>query len=109
MNTVSRSFLLAASTVLIAGSAAAHEIVYTASMSGPAEAPPNNSPGTGFATITIDLDLATMHIVADFGDLIGTVTAAHIHGPTATPFAGTAGVMTPTPSFPGFPTGVTSG
>jgi hypothetical protein len=108
MKTLSSSVLLAAS-MMIAGAASAHEVVYTAVMNGPAEAPPNNSPGTGFATITVDLDLARMYVVAEFRDLIGTVTAAHIHGPTATPFVGTAGVMTPTPTFPGFPSGVRSG
>ncbi|MGE3181186.1 MAG: CHRD domain-containing protein [Phycisphaerae bacterium] len=86
-----------------------HELVFESPMSGPAEAPPNNSPGTGFVRITIDLDLVTMHIEADFQDLMGTVTAAHIHGLTAMPNAGTAGVAIVAPSLPGFPTGVMAG
>ncbi|MBX3360241.1 MAG: CHRD domain-containing protein [Phycisphaeraceae bacterium] len=94
---------------LIASSAHPHEVVYTAHLDGPSEAPPNASPGIGFSRITIDLDLVTMRIEADFSGLIGTVTAAHIHGPTAMPFSGVAGVMTPLPSFPGFPHGVSSG
>lgn len=93
----------------MAGAASAHIVVYTASLDGPSEAPPNASPGIGFSTLTIDLDLATMRIEADFSGLLGTVSAAHIHGPTAVPFAGTAGVMTPLPSFPGFPHGGSSG
>ncbi|HEX7880360.1 MAG TPA: CHRD domain-containing protein, partial [Candidatus Eisenbacteria bacterium] len=44
-----------------------------------------------------------------FSGLLGTTTAAHIHAPTAVPLAGTAGVATTTPSFVGFPLGVTSG
>ena len=36
--------------------AAAHEVIYTAVLSGLDESPPNNSPGTGFVTITVDLD-----------------------------------------------------
>ena len=40
---------------------------------------------------------------------MGTLTAAHIHGPTTFAEAGTAGVMTATPTFPGTPTGVNTG
>lgn len=89
--------------------ASAHELVFTTTLSGPNEAPPNSSLGTGFSTVTIDLDLATMRIEASFSGLTGNATVCHIHGLTALPFAGTAGVMTPTPSFPGFPHGGTFG
>jgi hypothetical protein len=44
-----------------------------------------------------------------FSGLTGTSTASHIHAATALPDTGTAGVATETPSFPGFPLGVTSG
>ena len=44
-----------------------------------------------------------------FSGLVGNVTSAHIHAATANPFTGTAIVATQLPSFPGFPTGVTSG
>jgi hypothetical protein len=83
--------------------------VYTATLSGPAEAPPNASPGTGFATLTIDSSLSTMRLQASFVGLIGNVTAAHIHSATSIPGTGTAGVATTTPTFPGFPSGVTAG
>lgn len=109
MTIASRSLFAAAAIAACAGAAQAHIITYIAELSGPAEAPPNASPGTGLATITLDLDLATMRVEVSFSGLTGNVTASHIHGPTATPFAGTAGVMTPTPTFPGFPSGVTSG
>src|SRR5207253_5121866 len=36
-------------------------------------------------------------------------TASHIHCCTSVPFTGTAGVATQTPTFSGFPLGVTSG
>src|SRR5205807_609669 len=36
-------------------------------------------------------------------------TASHIHAATASPGTGTAGVATTTPTFAGFPLGVTSG
>jgi len=83
--------------------------VFTADLSGPNEDPPNASPGTGTATATFDTDLLTMRIEATFSGLVGTTTIVHTHGPTMVPFMGTAGVMTPTPLFPGFPVGVTSG
>jgi len=102
--------LLAAAVVTgLAAIASAHQVVYSGAMSGPAEAPPNASPGVGIATVTVDLDLATFRIQANFSGLTGTTTAAHIHGLTAVPGAGVAGVATQTPSFTGFPLGVTSG
>jgi hypothetical protein len=50
-----------------------------------------------------------MRVQTVFTGLVGTTTVAHIHCCTGTPGAGTAGVATQTPSFSGFPTGVTSG
>ncbi len=104
-----RTSLIAAAVLALAGSAHGHIMIFTTTLSGPAEAPPNPSPGTGFSTVTLDLDLITMRVQAQFSGLLGNVTASHIHGPTTIPFAGTAGVATPTPSFPGFPHGGTSG
>lgn len=104
-----RTGFFAALLMVAAGSVQAHTVVYTTTLSGPAEAPPNASPGIGTGTVTFDFDLVTMRVQANFSGLTGNVSAAHIHGATATPFTGTAGVMTPLPSFPGFPSGVTSG
>lgn len=110
MRTIPRPLLVSVAALLAtAGAAQAHIEVYTAVLSGPAEAPPNASPGTGFATVTFDLDLATMRVEATFSQLLGTTTAAHTHGPTALPGVGTAGVMTVLPSYIGFPLGVTVG
>ncbi len=78
-------------------------------MSGLQEAPPNNSPASGTAFVEIDTALNTMRVRANFTGLLGNTTAAHIHGPTLVPGTGTAGVITTTPSFVGFPLGVTSG
>ena len=50
-----------------------------------------------------------MRVEVTFSGLIGNTSASHIHGPTATPGVGTAGVATQTPTFIGFPLGVTSG
>jgi hypothetical protein len=84
-------------------------ITYFADLSGPAESPPNASPGTGFATVTVDEAAHTLAVNATFSGLLGTTTASHIHCCTADPFTGTAGVATQVPSFVGFPLGVTSG
>ena len=104
-------FGLAMAAWMLVATPLAHATIiqYTASLSGPNEAPPNASPGTGFATITIDDVLNTMRVEATFSDLLGTATAAHIHCCTASPLTGTAGVATTTPTFAGFPLGVTSG
>ncbi len=83
--------------------------IYWVSLSGPAEAPPNNSPGTGTALITIDAVANTMRLQTTFSGLLAGVTASHIHGATAVAGAGTAGVATAVPTFPGFPSGVTAG
>ena len=61
------------------------------------------------ATLTFDDALKTMRLQATFSGLTGTVTAAHIHAPTAVANMETAGVATQTPTFSGFPSGVTSG
>ncbi|MBB4843290.1 hypothetical protein HNP55_001809 [Paucibacter oligotrophus] len=87
----------------------AHTYVFDVILSGLAESPPNASPGSGVATVTFDMDLATLRLQTSFSGLTGTTTAAHIHCCTAAANAGNAGVATTTPSFPGFPTGVSAG
>lgn len=95
--------------VWIASPASAAVIVYSANLTGPNESPPNASPGSGLAFVTIDDVADTMHVQATFADLLGTDTAAHIHCCTAIADTGTAGVATVTPYFTGFPIGVTTG
>jgi hypothetical protein len=89
--------------------ATAHERAYVAILSGADESPPNPSAGIGSVVVEVNLDLFSMRIEADFSNLAGTVTAAHIHGNTSTPLAGMADVITVLPSFTGFPTEVTAG
>ena len=84
-------------------------VTYRAMLDGPSESPPNGSPGTGFAQVDLDAAAHTMHVQVSFSGLIGPTTASHIHGPTAVAGTGTAGVATTTPTFAGFPPGVTSG
>jgi hypothetical protein len=94
---------------LCAAPAHAVPVVFTAGLSGPAEFPANDSPGTGLAIVTIDAAAHTMEVFATFADLLGTTTAAHIHVvPIGSPTP-TGGVATQTPSFVGFPLGVMGG
>lgn len=102
-----RLLLILALTLAWAGAAQAVPIVYTASLDGASENPANASPGSGTAQVTYDPLAHTLEVDVGFTDLIGTVTAAHIHCCVAPP--GNVGVATPTPTFPGFPSGVTSG
>ena len=83
--------------------------IYTASLSGAKESPPNSSPGTGNAVVTIDGVAMTMIVHVTFSALMAPTTASHIHAPAAVPGTGTAGVATAVPTFTGFPLGVTSG
>lgn len=108
MFAVLRSALAAALATTALSSLAAPVVLYAA-LSGAAEAPPNASPGSGIAVVEYDPVAHTMSVDVSFDGLLGTVTASHIHCCTAVPEAGTAGVATPLPTFPGFPSDVTSG
>lgn len=98
---------LFAALLLIGASLGAAPITFRGNLSGLFENPINASPGTGFAVVVIDPVAHTLAIQSFFSGLLGTTTAAHIHC-CATPPAN-AGVATQTPSFIGFPLGVTSG
>ena len=65
--------------------------------------------GSGTAFVDFDTTSHQLHIEATFSGLSGNTTAAHIHCCTAAPLTGNAGVATTTPSFLGFPLGVTAG
>ena len=98
-------------SALIAGgliSAQASVFLYNVSLDGLSEAPPNASPGTGVGTVAYDNVAQTLSLNVSFNGLTGTTTASHIHV-SATAFSGTGGVATTTPTFAGFPLGVTSG
>ena len=80
---------------------------WTATLTGASEFPPNTSPGTGQALITLSGTNLTINVT--FQDLLFPTIASHIHCCTAVPGVATAGVATAVPTFPGFPLGVTSG
>ena len=103
---------LFAAVCLIAWSgaiASASPVAYDAVLSGAAQSPPVVSPATGFAAVVFDLAAHSLFISVTFQDLLGPDTASHIHCCTAAPETGNAGVATITPTFTGFPSGVTSG
>jgi len=102
---------LAMTTSLLVAAPFAHATIikYVADLNGANESPANASPGTGTAMVTIDDVANTMKVEVTFSSLLGTTTAAHIHCCTALPLSGTVGVATTTPTFSGFPLGVTSG
>lgn len=100
-------YLIAA--VALIATAQAHELICHVSLTGSKVSPPTNSAAIGSATITIDFDLFTMRVQAEFSGLQGTVTSAHIHAATPEENSGTAGAATQLPTFEGFPAGVTSG
>ena len=105
-------FCLAVIALAVAGAARdarADILVFTGGLSGPAESPPNASPATGTATVTFDTVTNVLRVQVEFSGLVGLATAAHIHGPTATPGEGTAGIITRNPALPLFPLNVTSG
>ena len=106
---VRKGLLLFAVAVLWATTSQASPIAYIGFLSGPAEAPPNASPGTGAALVIIDTAAHTLEVDVTFSGLTSGTTASHIHCCTAVPGTGTAGVATITPTFTGFPGGVTAG
>jgi hypothetical protein len=83
----------------------AHELQYSAALSGAAQNPPNGSLGNGLALVMLDLDLVTMDVHLAFDQVSSGASSAAIHGLAPTPLVGTAIVATPMLSFP---TGVTT-
>ena len=90
----------------IAAPAAAVDSVFTATLTGPKESPPNTSPGTGTATVTINQDQNTMRVQETFRNLLQPTTESHIHCCTDVPGTGTSTIAI---DLKEFPLGVTSG
>jgi hypothetical protein len=101
--------IVAALTLTAAGAASASAVIYKADLLGTNESPPNGSPGVGVARIVFDDGANTLSVHVKFSGLVAGDTASHIHCCTAAAATGTAGVATVTPTFTGFPSGVTSG
>ncbi|WP_343730830.1 CHRD domain-containing protein [Duganella sp.] len=100
----------AAAALLCIGAAAAslaNAATYSTILTGAKEMPANSSDGIGAAALKFDPNTHVLELGVAFAGLLGQSTAAHIHCCTADPGAGLAGAITP--SFAGFPLGVTTG
>lgn len=84
-------------------------LTYSAVLNGLNASPANASAATGKATVTVDTEALTMEVSVTFTGLSSSTTAAHLHCCTLVANSGTAGVATTSPSFLGFPIGVSSG
>ena len=107
MRYLSPALMMMATLTLSAPAAHAIPITFTTSLSGENEVPAVNTPGAGFATVFLDPTANTLQVNATFGGLTSPTTAAHIH--CCQPLGTNAIVATTTPTFPGFPLGVTAG
>ena len=92
---------------MFVGVAKADQLIFTATLTGAQEVPPTGSPGIGSALVTIDTVTNLMTVNVSFAGLVSPATIAHIH--CCAPPGGIAIPATTVPSFPGFPTGVTTG
>jgi hypothetical protein len=98
---------LAISTALFAGACLGAITTFTGTFSGANESPPVASAGTGTTSVIYDSTAHTLTVNVTFSGLGTADTAAFIHCCIAPP--GNAGVASTTPTFTGFPGGVTSG
>jgi hypothetical protein len=103
MKVVLSSFIV----LLFASAAQAVPITYTTVLSGANENPAVISAGTGTGTVIYDAATHLLDLNIVFSGLTGTTSASHIHCCSAPP--ANAGVATTTPTFAGFPLGVTAG
>jgi hypothetical protein len=101
------AYLASAAALATAAPAAAAIFVYTATLSGVNERPRVATPGAGSGLVTVDDVTNMMRVQINFSGLIGNTTASHIH--CCQPGGTNAQVATTTPTFPGFPLGVTAG
>jgi hypothetical protein len=111
MRYISLGLALFAAVMSQAPTTYAAPITFVADLTQALEVPPTGSPGTGSAAVVLDTTAGTMQVHVTFGGLTSGTTASHIHCCLASPFETGANVMvaTTTPTFPGFPLGVTSG
>lgn len=109
MRYISPALVLMATLASQAPAAHAIPMTFETTLSGAAEIPPVASPGTGQATVVLDPTANTLQVQLSFSGLTSGTTASHIHCCVASGAPGNFIVATTTPTFPGFPLGVTSG
>jgi hypothetical protein len=99
-------YLLAAAA-LFAAPAARASMIFSATLSGANEVPPNASSATGFAIVTLQDDMTTIDVTSmAWSNLTAPATAAHIH--CCVPPGATAPVVLPFTGFPALTTGTYS-
>src|SRR5712692_3874621 len=111
MRRIALFLVVGAALLLPAEAASATPITFTANLIGANEVPPSGSPGSGHAAVVLDPVANTLHVDVTFSGLEAGTTASHIHCCLPSPEAPgiNVGVATTTPTFPGFPLGVTAG
>jgi len=77
-------------------------LVFTATLNGSQETPPNNSTAAGTATLLLSPDEKTALVSLNFNGLSSAETAAHIHGPAPLGTAGAVLFPLPNGSFTDF-------
>lgn len=75
-----KSVLVLGAALSISTLASADVVSFQFSLDGLQESPPNASPGIGQATVMLDTVTGNVNVTGTFEGLIGTTTAAHIHG-----------------------------
>jgi hypothetical protein len=112
MRYLSPALVLMAALMLPVPTAHAIPMTYVANLSQANEIPPTGSLGTGSASVIVDSVANTMHVDVTFSGLGSGTTASHIHCCIQSPppaLLGNLLVATTTPTFTGFPLGVTFG
>jgi hypothetical protein len=107
MRYLSSALIMMATLSVSAPAAHAIPITFSVGLSGANEVPAVVTAGAGFTTVFLDPEAHTLQVNATFGNLSSPTTVAHIH--CCAPPDMTAIVATTTPTFPGFPPGVTAG
>jgi hypothetical protein len=74
-----RSAFVFAVALALTASAGAAVIQYNFPLEGIQEVPPNPSPATGFASVTLDTDTNMLSWNITYSGLLGSVTASHFH------------------------------
>src|SRR5713101_5442319 len=100
-----------AALMLASASSYAAPTTFVAGLTGALEVPASGSTATGSAAIILDPAANTLSVHVTFGGLTSGTTASHIHCCLDAIFETglNVGVATTTPTFAGFPLGVTSG
>src|SRR6516225_2827875 len=107
--------MVIAALMLPAAATYAKPITFTANLTQALEVPPTASTATGSATIVLDPAASTLRVHVTFSGLTSGTTASHIHCcldslfETGVAAVANAMVATTTPTFSGFPLGVTFG